>query len=714
MVKLKIKAKILLVLLSLTLVSLLLISGIMLYHMKKLGEYSLGGIVRLGEHAADDSTNALEGRAQEYLLRLAGDQAAISNTLFEKVAHEASIMSDFAASIWADSSRGDLGRNYSTKERPDDILSASVYVLAPDVSLSKIRNEIDRTAVMDRIFMPVLANDSNLSSVYLGTESGITRIYPWISKIDDSYDSRKRSWYIEAVRSGKLGWTKLYVDAFGHGLCVTCYTPVFDRNGTVRGAIGADVTLEALNERIINTQVGSLGYAFLIDGTGRVIARPGLDAADTRWDTSFETENLLKSRNKALVRITEEMVGGFTGVSRCMFDGGEKFIAYAPVSSTGWSLGLAIPRDEIVEPVRMTRDRIIDAAEEANLEIVERIRTQLRILAVLITGIILSITLLAIRLSNTITNPIRALSEGAKTVGGGDLDHRLLIRTGDEIEHLADTFNKMAGDLKIHIKRLKETTAQKERIESELEIAREIQSSALPGTFPPFPDRNEFDIFAMMDPAQEVGGDFFDFFLVDDERLCFLLGDVSGKGVPAALFMMITKTLLKNEALQGAAPDEILYKVNTIVGMDNETNMFATVFCAILNSKTGEVDFSNAGHNPPFLCKTGNGAELLEVDKNLVLGIMEETAYSVQKITLKPNDMLFMYTDGITEAMNPKKDLFSEQRLQAILSDAEGETVTGIIRKIRKEISTFTRGEPQSDDITMVALRYFGPPVSVA
>jgi len=258
------------------------------------------------------------------------------------------------------------------------------------------------------------------------------------------------------------------------------------------------------------------------------------------------------------------------------------------------------------------------------------------------------------------------------------------------------------------IENLKAETAARERIESELRIAHDIQNSMLPRVFPPFPDRREFDIFALMDPAKEVGGDFYDFFFVDKHKLCVIIGDVSGKGVPAALFMAISKTLFKTEALRGLASDEIVSNVNNALCPDNQLCMFVTVFCLLLDTRTGEIEFCNGGHNPPLMCSDNVCFEFIPVPKGFVVGAMENTKCESKKMKLKANDIVFLYTDGVTEAMNPKSELFSEARLRDCLFKLKDKPITEIVSGMRQELQGFAQDAPQSDDITMLVLRYNG------
>jgi phosphoserine phosphatase RsbU/P len=231
--------------------------------------------------------------------------------------------------------------------------------------------------------------------------------------------------------------------------------------------------------------------------------------------------------------------------------------------------------------------------------------------------------------------------------------------------------------------------------------------SMLPKIFPPFPEHREFDIFAAIAPATEVGGDFYDFFFIDEDRLCFAVGDVSGKGVPASLFMAVTKTLFKAIASNGGTPGEILARLNTEICRDNDSCMFVTLFCGILNIHTGQVDYSNGAHNLPYYLHR-DGVSLLENTGGRALGVVEQTPYASGRMVLGPGEALLLYTDGVTEAMNPSETLYSDQRLERFLASNRGSALRQIIGDLVSDVRRFAGQAPQSDDITALALRYFG------
>ena len=269
--------------------------------------------------------------------------------------------------------------------------------------------------------------------------------------------------------------------------------------------------------------------------------------------------------------------------------------------------------------------------------------------------------------------------------------------------------NMIQLSIKRMIENLKAETAARERIKTELRVARDIQASMLPRTFPPFPGRKDFEIYAMMEPAKEVGGDLYDFFLVDEKRLCVIVGDVSGKGVPAALFMAISKALLKSEAMRGYSASEIVARVNNLISPENPECMFVTVFCLILNTETGEAECCSGGHNAPLLCTNGGAVNYLDTPSGMVVGFQANSDYQSKTIRLKPGEMLLLYTDGVTEAQNPRSECFSENRLRECVSALRHLELREVIDGVKREVVLHAQTQPQSDDITMLALKYWGP-----
>lgn len=255
-------------------------------------------------------------------------------------------------------------------------------------------------------------------------------------------------------------------------------------------------------------------------------------------------------------------------------------------------------------------------------------------------------------------------------------------------------------------------SAEKNRVEldairHDLDIAKEIQHSILPKNFPAFPDRKEFDIYASMKAAKSIGGDFYDFFLIDDENLGFVIADVSDKGIPAAIYMAVSRTIIRATALKGMKPNECLDYSNKLLCKENAKDMFVTVFYGILNLKTGDMTYTNAGHNLPYIIHSDGSFKVIEGTNDIILGVFDDYQYKTGNIKLKQGDVLYLYTDGVTEAMNKNQELFTEKNLENMLPDLATKNPEEIDKAVRDELAKFTHGAEQSDDITMLTLKWF-------
>ena len=307
-----------------------------------------------------------------------------------------------------------------------------------------------------------------------------------------------------------------------------------------------------------------------------------------------------------------------------------------------------------------------------------------------------------------VTKPVGELTAFTKEITKTSKfeNQRIEIKTGDEIQSLSESFNFMLAELENYIANLSKVTAEKERIGAELDIAKHIQASMLPCIFPAFPERKEFDIYATMEPAKEVGGDFYDFFMVDDTHLAIVMADVSGKGVPAALFMVIGKTLIKDHTSPGRDLGKVFTEVNRLLCESNSEELFITAFEGVLDLVTGEFVYVNAGHEMPFICKAGGDFEPYKIRAAFVLAGMEGMKYRAGSMMLEPGDKIFQYTDGVTEATNLQNELYGMDRLGAILNKVKNGTPNDILPAVKKDIDEFVGGADQFDDITMLCLEY--------
>jgi serine phosphatase RsbU (regulator of sigma subunit) len=334
---------------------------------------------------------------------------------------------------------------------------------------------------------------------------------------------------------------------------------------------------------------------------------------------------------------------------------------------------------------------------------------RLKVLTFGLAGATLLVVVLgALRVARSIAGPVVKLTAATARIADGDLSRRVDVDASNEIGHLAASFNRMAGQLAESSERLAATTAAKERIESELRVAHQIQMSILPKVFPPFPQRPEFDLHALIHPAREVGGDLYDFFLFGEDELYFVIGDVSGKGVPASLFMAVTLTLFRSSLVWGLDPAALLGKLNQHLCTDNDQCLFVTMFCGKLHVPSGEVMYSNGGHNHPYVLRSDGRLERLPRVGGPALGLSDAARYQLGRLTLQPQDALVLYTDGVTEAMGPDDEFFLESRLEACVCAARGNTARQLVECVSHAVEEFTAGAIPSDDITLLTLRYCG------
>ncbi len=327
------------------------------------------------------------------------------------------------------------------------------------------------------------------------------------------------------------------------------------------------------------------------------------------------------------------------------------------------------------------------------------------------------IALVASFLKNRIVVPIGGLSRTAREYTARDKtklqgDHKyfgqLQINTGDEIEDLWRSLTDMEDDINDTMTRIREMTSEQERIDAELGVANQIQADMLPGISSPFPDRKEFELYAMMTPAREVGGDFYDFFLTDDDHIALVIADVSDKGIPAALFMMRAKTLIKAQALMKSSPSEILSYANRELCEGNEVALFVTVWIALIELSTGKGVVSNAGHMHPALCRAGESYQLLEYEHSLPLGLVEDTVFEQHDFSLGAGDRLFVYTDGVTEAVDREDRQFGTEGMLKALNDDLSSSPEVSLRHVMDSVKEFAAGVDQADDITMLGFHYLG------
>ncbi len=678
-----VRTKILLAFLAISVISLLIAAGIASSVITTLGTTAIKESESLGRQAVGDSTSALIEDAEDYILRAALDQAEQISLYFEDTEKAIMTMAVYGSGIF------DLPPIHTATQSGEIITPGSSPT--PEERLWLMQ--------MERIMIPVATTHPDITWCYIGTETGIVRIFPK-ADLPESFDPRTRDWYRNARLSEQVVWSRPYIDAGGEGLTVTGSYLIQDIDYT--WVLGADVTIETINQMIIETTISGDGYAMLIDADGHVISRPGLDAGDRLWDESFTTENLLESANRELRAVVLKMVDGQSGISRISLDQNEVFIAYAPVRSTGWSIAVVMPVETVIAPALQTGERLEEQTAKTASKIDSQITRTRHLFIVTMVVLIGSAIIGSALFSQAITRPLKRLSEGAEAIGSGDLAYRVDCGTRDEFADLASNFNQMAEDLHTMMEDLKRTTAERERLSRELEIARSIQESFLPDRAPII---KGFDLAARSVPALFVGGDFYDFIPIDEGRYGLVIADVSGKGVSAALFMALSRTLVRASTADEPSPAVAIAQANRLIYEDSRTSMFVTLFYAILDAHKRTLTYVNAGHNPPIFLRGDDHSITLLKAEGIALGVMEEIELQTIEIPLHEGDLLILYTDGVTEAEDKNQELYGEERLEKVMMEIQGRTASGIIDAVMEDIAAFVGDAPQSDDITLLVMK---------
>jgi len=678
-----VRTKILIAFLIISLVSLLIAGGIASTAIASLGSQAIRESEALGGQAVSDSTAALIENAEEYLMRLAIDQASYTSLYFEDTKKVILTIAAYTNGI-----REETGPVSATQTT--EMIAASAHP-----------SEDERRALsrMERILVPVVSTHPDITRCYIGTGSGIIRIYPK-TELPPTFDPRVRDWYMNAVSTEEITWSRPYIDAAGEGLMVTCSYLIEDQD--YQWVVGGDVLIETINQMVLDITISGDGYAMLIGSDGYVISRPGLTVDDRLWDESYTTENLLDSPNREMRAVAQKMVAGDTGISRIFLDQTEVFITFAPVQSTGWSIAIVMPVETVIAPALQTGEKLSEQTQQTADEIDREIRRSMHLFVVTMVVLIGSAIVGSAIFSQAITRPLQRLSEGAGAIGRGDLAYRVHTGTHDEFSELADNFNTMAKDLSAMIADLERTTAERERLSRELEIARSIQESFLPDRAP---DIKGFDLAATSIPALSVGGDFYDFIPIDDGRYGLVIADVSGKGVSAALFMALSRTLVRASTAAEPSPAVAIKQANRLIYEDSKTSMFVTLFYAILDVHTKTLTYVNAGHNPPVFLRGEDASFTLLLAEGIALGVLEEIDLETVEVPLHDHDVLVLYTDGVTEAENEHGELYGEERLEAVLLDVQDRTASGIISSIVEDINAFAGQTPQADDITLLVMK---------
>ena len=503
---------------------------------------------------------------------------------------------------------------------------------------------------------------------------------------DEDYRSE---WFTAPCKLNQPVWIEPYYDEQAKVTMVTYSVPVM-RGGKVAAVVTCDLSLAGIRGLLASLDLGKGSMAVLLSTRGTFIAHPDHSEIEMKQSMySLADSQADPEVRRSLHELGKRMLSGQSGHMSYRRPFGDTLnvahMNYLTIPCTGWALGIFQPEAQVLAPlVRLNRISMLVAV-----------------------GSLVLLLIPALGIAWSITRPLQLLANATERLATGDFDAALpQVKSHDEVAQLTAAFEQMRRDLRHYIADLTETTAVKERMAGELSAAREIQMSIVPKLFPPLPNRPDIDLHAMLIPAQEVGGDLYDFALLDDEHLYIAIGDVSGKGIPASLLMAVGKTLMKSTVQTVRTPGRALAHVNHELAEDNETCMFITMFCGILNLKTGDFIYANAGHNPPLLVRQDGRIEALDERPSPALGACLGAAYQNHSRRLNPGDLLVLYTDGVTEAMSPTFEMFGDDGLLEFVRCEGHLDAKPLLENMALALHAHAAGAAQSDDITALVVRW--------
>ena len=532
-------------------------------------------------------------------------------------------------------------------------------------------------------FEPYFFDDQEFFSAYSSNTDGVIET---TQEGDEDYQYFYLDWYLMPKLLNQPCWTEPYCDwdydddySLQTDMLISYSKPLTDANGDFIGVVSLDLSPKWLSEQLSSVKPYPHSACVLISRGGTYLIHP--DSEKLFYQTIF-TQNLLDS-DLDFNKLGQDMLDQKEGFREIEINGKDSYAFYKPLKNTGWSLALLCLEKDIFGAF-------------------DRLRIIASLLALL--GL-LTLFFSNFKVIDRTMVPLKELAVEAGNIAEGDFG-RPIPQTDreDEIGTLSRSFAHMQSSLVSYIEELKETTAKKERIEGELRIAHDIQMGMVPNVFPPFPERKELDLHALMTPAREVGGDLYDYLLLGD-KLFFCIGDVSGKGIPASMFMATTRSMFRVMGKQGIPPSEVARRLNDTLSENNESMMFVTAFIGVLDLVTGRLEYCNCGHNPPALMSGGSAPVFLDCVPNTPLGAFNGWEFQGQVIDDLRGCLLFLYTDGLNEAENVDHVEFGMDRISSVLSGLNTANAITVVESMHRAVAAHVGEAEQSDDLTMLCIR---------
>ncbi len=500
------------------------------------------------------------------------------------------------------------------------------------------------------------------------------------------YDPTTRDWYKEAVRNGDIYFSPAIHSYFYNFTEVVYGTPVYS-DGELKAVLEGSVKLDKIQQVISEIEIGNSGFSILVTSDGQLVASPR-EEGDLAMDHDL-SRDIRETDNPSLKELIDSALDQEAGFKAVTIDGEEFYAAYAPLETLGWTQMMFVSKQDLENSTAKLLSELDEVNDSTQRSYGNSFRNALLLTVAIMLLLLVTAGAAALFFSKRLVTPINVMTENVKEISGDNMHFEVddIYRTGDEIEVLAESFGALTDQLENYIREVTQISVEKERLSSEMNVARKIQASMLPRIFPAFPEREEFDLYACMVPAKEVGGDFYDYFFTDKDHLAVIIGDVSGKGISAALFMVMTKHILQSQVMmQGEDVTGAIKAVNDLLMKDNVANMFVTIWLGVLTISTGRIVYVNAGHEYAALCRK-DGSFAVEKDKHSPpVAASNRAKFKENELMLYPGDTLYLYTDGVTEAINSGTEMFGRERMLDALNENVNDGSKELDDRVRNSI----------------------------
>ena len=702
---------------------LIVVSAIVCFAI--LGVILLGAVLRLADETGQNQIAAIKDSSQQSMMSFTEERlkqivllsADRCNGEFWTMRHDFNALAEQVEDVFANSDKyrevpvalpdKNNGGKYALQ-----LMSANEEALKDADAMRMAEKLANLAPLMEKI---ISDNSDSVMDCLIALPNGLTLMMDVMSDRKFSkdgalrtYDPRTREWYKGALEKGSIYFTEA-VHSYFYDLSEVAFgVPVYVDGKPVAVLEGA-IRLDSLQKFVSEVEYADDGFSVLISRDGQIVYSPRT-SGELAMDHMLSGD-IRDTENEELKKLVDQALSSKVGFTELSMDGEEFYASYAPVETVDWTQIMFVSKSTLEKPTESLLEKIDEVNSDTLGGYEKSFVRSCVVTLIIMLFLILCAGLAALSISGRIINPINVMTENVRRISGDNLDFKMedIYRTGDEIEVLAKAFTELSEKTEGYIEKLVDVTAEKERFQTEIDVAKRIQADMIPGNFPLFPDRSEFDLYGVLVPAAEVSGDCYDVFMIDDDHLCLVMVDVAGKGVPASMFMAIVRYCIQGRSrLALSLPSDILKDINNLLCDHYQAEMAATAWVGILTVSTGEFRCVSAGHEEPVLISPRGDCRFVGMEHGSVLALKPGAEYTDTAFTMEKGSSLFIYTDGVTMAKNINGEPYGKERMLSLLSTCHGADPEALIERVLSDVNEFTKEVMKDDDLTMMTITING------